>query len=74
MQSRIIHIMLNKSAQPPAYQSRLAWQNIEAPAKGNRSDLQQSTPCPPPPPAMAAYPHETIFRKTMKGYSREAQV
>ena len=31
--------------------------------------IWNSTPCPPPPRAYCTVPHETIFRKTMKGGS-----
>jgi|GEM_PF-4159162 len=38
-----------------------------SPAAANGGQIATGTPCPPPPPAIATVPHETIFRKTMKG-------
>ena len=39
------------------------------PAAGKRHVLAQTTPCPPPLPTIATVPHETIFQKTMKGFT-----
>ena len=39
------------------------------PAAANGRQTATGTPCPPPPPTIATVPHETIFRKTMKGLS-----
>ena len=38
-----------------------------APAAGKGGQIAAGTPCPRPPPTIATVPHETIFRKTMKG-------
>ena len=40
-----------------------------APAEGKGGPIATGTPSLPPPAAITTVPHETIFRKTMKGLS-----
>jgi hypothetical protein len=50
--------------------TRSAPQAIDGiPAKGKGGPIATGTPCPPPPPTIATVPHETIFQKTMKGFT-----
>ena len=44
-----------------------------SPAAASGSQIATGTPCPPPPPTIATVPHETIFQKTMKGFTDAKQ-
>ena len=44
-----------------------------SPAAGKRHVLAQTPLCPPPLPTIATVPHETIFQKTMKGFTDAKQ-
>ena len=39
------------------------------PARRKGGPIATGTPCPPPTPAIATVPHETIFQKTMKWFT-----